>query len=322
MLIVDSHNAEINEKKVFNLHLRNSILLRDIFDADLVTLPKHLKQKSYSKIVFVHSSKYIKSNYFIDYILKQDKPELWYVCNDYNLGEPIPIWVLCKKYGFKYNVIANHKPEHSKVVTKGKRQYVNEWHVCNLNSLCFDDLTPPIFNQVSSFFDTQEDYRRDIVYYGAWRTGREKYFKKYFDREFPVSTSKKNVKKYTDRGIHGLWSNRLNWYGLKETLYDYKSSLYIEDEKTHEWYSHLANRYYEALSYSVPTYFDKSCLNTIRKARLDIPYDIDTWFIVDSLRDLRYKLSKEAVFDLSNLRNKAMQEKEETIKFIKKLLGD
>lgn len=314
MLIIDSHNAEINEKKLFNLHLRNSILLRDTFGADLVTLPKHLKDKSYDKIVFVHSSKYSKSNYFIDFILEQDNPELWYVCNDYNLGEPIPIWVLCKKYGYKYNVIANHKQEYNKILSN---KYINDWFVCNLNSLCFETIEPPNFKQVSTFFATDNDYRRDIVYFGAWRTGREKYFKKYFDRNFPVSTSKRNVKKFTDRGVHALWCDRLNWYGKKDTLFDFKSSLYIEDEDTHEWYSHLANRYYEALTYSIPTFFDVSCLNTIEKSEQDV---ID-WLIVDGLDQLRNRLSKDIKVDLSYPKYLAEQEKIKTIEFIKDLLS-
>jgi hypothetical protein len=311
MLIIDSHNAKINEKKVFNLHLRNSLLFKRIFDADLVTLPEHLEDKPYKKVVFVHASKYTKSRYFIDYILNLDNPKLWYICNDYNLGEPHALWRLCSTYGFKYNVIANHQPEHSKIVNK----YVNEWHVCNLNSLCFEPLKPLNFDQVLSFFDTQSDYRSDIVYFGAWRTGREKYFKKYFDKDFPVSTSRKNVKKFTDHSIHALWTNRLNWYGTKDTLFDYKSSLYIEDEKTHEWYSHLANRYYEALSYSIPTFFDKSCLNTIEKAKWHIP----SYYIVEDRDELKWKLNKLQQVDLSHARKKAMQEKQETISFLIKL---
>lgn len=318
MLIIDSHNAEINEKKVFNLHLRNSMLLRDIFGADLVTLPKHLQKKDYKKVVFVHSSRYSRARHFKQFILELDNPELWYVCNDYNLGEPDALWGLCHDYGYKYNVIANHRPEHAKIVLK----HVKEWHVCNLNSLCFEPLEPPTFDHVSSFFETTSDYRKDIVYFGAWRAGREIYFKKYFDRDFPVSTSRKNIKKFTIMGVHGLWADRLNWYGLKDTLFDYKASLYIEDEKTHNWYSHLANRYYEALSYSIPTYFDKSCRNTLDKAKLSIPNDIPAWFIVDGLRDLRYKIESGQAdgFDLSSLRNKAVQEKQETIEFIKGLL--
>jgi hypothetical protein len=314
MLIIDSHNAEINEKKIFNLHLRNSLILKKMFNADLVALPHHLQNKQYEKIVFVHASNYTKSRHFIDFILKQKiEPELWYVCNDYNLGEPTAIWNLCKKYGFKYNVIANHQPEHSKIVTK----YVDRWHVCNLNSLIFEPLTPPSFDQVSTFFGTDSDYRTDIVYFGAWRSNREKYFKKYFDRDFAVSTSKKNIKKYQEKGIHALWSSRLNWYGNKGTLFDYKSSLYLEDEKTHEWYSHLANRWYEALSYNIPSFFDRSCMNTIEKAKLNYP----DCYIVDSLDELREKIKAGLLnVDLSEQRYAAMNEKYETMEFIKNIL--
>jgi len=314
MLIIDSHNAEINEKKVFNLHLRNSMLLRDVFDADLVTLPSHLQDKDYTKVVFVHAAAYSKSSHFIDYILNLDNPELWYVCNDYNLGEPDSLWALAKKYDMPFNVIANHNKEHSKITKK----YVNEWHVCNLNSLCFEYIDPPSFNQVSTFFATSSDYRKDIVYYGAWRKGREKYFKKYFDRNFPVSTSRKNTKKFTNQGVHALWCDRLNWYGTMNTLFDYKSSLYIEDEKTHEWYSHLANRYYEALTYSIPSYFDKSCIITLEKA--GIRDDIPDRFIVNSIEELKNRLSENDNFDLSVLKKKAMQEKYDTIEFIRNLL--
>jgi hypothetical protein len=58
---------------------------------------------------------------------------------------------------------------------------------------------------------------------------------------------------------------------------DYKTSLYIEDEITHENYNCLANRFYECLNYNVLPLFDASCKNTISLSG----YDVADYFIVD-----------------------------------------
>ena len=152
----------------------------------------------------------------------------------------------------------------------------------------------------------------------SFKAGSEIYFSKYFDGNFSVSTSKKNIKKFTEYGIHSLGCDRLNWHGSNNSLFNYKSSLYIEDEKTHNWYSCLANRYYEALSYNIPSFFDSSCISTIEKSG----YPIDKFFIVDSREELREKLKMldDYQYDLNKEKELAKKEKKETLDVIKEIV--
>jgi len=318
VLIIDSHNAEI-PKNAFNLHLRNSLILKDMFNADLVTLPKHLeplRDKVYDKILFVHASAYAKANHFVRFIVENSpKADLYYLVNDYYLGEPHALWALCRDYGYKFTCIANHQPEASKVVQKN----VKEWHVVNLNCIIYESL-PKRKNKAGLFFDAPE-HQYNLIYFGAFRTGRVPYFKKYFDIDFPVSTSKKNIEKFERAGIYALWMPRLNWWGTGNTLYDYRFSFYIEDEATHIHYSQLGNRFYEALSYGTPSIFDKSCQNTIDKSG----YHINPVLIVDSREELNGKLKffeyqdiKEILLqDMEENRAMAEEEKERTLDNIK-----
>jgi len=320
ILIVDSHNAEI-PKNAFNLHLRNSLILKDLFNADLVTLPKHLeplKGKKYDKVIFVHASGYAKSSHFVKFLLNSPKADYYYIVNDYYLGEPHALWAMCRDYGVKFSCIANHEPKASKVVTKN----VYEWNIVNLNCLIFEPL-PKRINKGSLFFDTEE-HQRDILYFGAVRSGRMKYFKKYFDQNFIVSTSKKNIEKFERNGIYACWMPRLNWWGSGNTLYDYKTSLYIEDEATHIHYSQMANRFYEALSYGALSIFDSSCKKTIHKSG----YRICPVLIVDSKEDLngvldfvKYKDVEAGLLkDLEEHRAMAGKEKQEALDKIKEIV--
>jgi len=225
---------------------------------------------------------------------------------------------MCRDYGVKFSCIANHEPKASKVVTKN----VYEWNIVNLNCLIFEPL-PKRINKGSLFFDTEE-HQRDILYFGAVRSGRMKYFKKYFDQNFIVSTSKKNIEKFERNGIYACWMPRLNWWGSGNTLYDYKTSLYIEDEATHIHYSQMANRFYEALSYGALSIFDSSCKKTIHKSG----YRICPVLIVDSKEDLngvldfvKYKDVEAGLLkDLEEHRAMAGKEKQEALDKIKEIV--
>ena len=321
ILIIDSHNAEI-PKSPCNLHLRNSLILKDMFNADLVTLPKHLEPlegKTYDKVLFVHASAYAKANHFVKFLLRNaSKADYYYIVNDYYLGEPHALWALCRDYGYKFTCIANHQPEASKVVQKN----VKKWHVVNLNCIIFEPL-PKRKDKAGLFFDAPE-HQYNLVYFGAFRSGRVKYFKKYFDFDFPVSTSKKNVEKFEKAGIYALWMPRLNWWGSGNTLYDYRFSFYIEDEATHVHYSHMGNRFYEALSYGVPSIFDKSCQNTIDKSG----YRISPAEVVDSREDLNNAIKFFRYIDIHEIllqdveqhRIKAGEEKQKTLDKIRKIV--
>lgn len=111
---------------------------------------------------------------------------------------------------------------------------------------------------------------KGLCYYGAFRAGRKRYFEKYLSSDrYPVyiSTSKsgKNDFKQIARGAQFFEATE-----LVPTLAQFQSSLYIEDEATHDQYHSPANRFYEALSARVLQLFDYTCLNTFTKADIDI----------------------------------------------------
>ena len=311
VLIIDSHNANIKENPI-NLHLRNSLILQKVFDADLVTLPKHLEDKEYDKVIFVHAAAYSKSKHFVRYLKDQDV-DYYYIVNEYNLGEPHALWALCRDYGRRFHVIANHDGKASKVVKKN----VLTWSIVNLNTLIYDKRMP----RINLPFNMMED----ILYYGAFRKGRLPYFEKYFDESFIVSTSKRNIKKFEDNDIKAKWKDNLKWHRVDDTLYEYRSTLYIEDTKTHDYYNYLANRFYESLTYRIPCFFDSTCKNTIKLSG----YPIKNFFIVESREELDEKVNRLRKWDpkqlervyLSQLRDIAEKERSETIKQIKEIVN-
>jgi len=274
-----------------------------MLDADLVTLPKHLEDKEYDKVIFVHAAAYSKSKHFVRYLKDQDV-DYYYVVNEYNLGEAHALWALCRDYGKKFHVIANHEAKASKVVKKN----VLTWNIVNLNTLIYDKRMPRI--------NLPWGMKKDILYYGSFRKGRLKYFEKYFDESFIVSTSKRNIKKFEDSDISAKWMDNLKWHKIDDTLFEYRSTLYIEDIKTHKYYNYLANRFYEALTYRIPCFFDATCLQTIDLSG----YPIKNFFIVNSREELDNKTNRLRDMDsyqlekvyISQLRDMAEEERRKT----------
>jgi len=115
-------------------------------------------------------------------------------------------------------------------------------------------------------------------------TGR-RIFYKYFKGDFILSTTKKNFKKFMDLDLDCNITDKFHVKSGEETLNLFKSTLYIEDTKTHNCFNHMANRFYEALQCNTALFFDRSCINTINKDE----YFIDEYFIVDSHEELMEK---------------------------------
>lgn len=274
VLVIDSHKST-KPTPANNLHWINAKQIADHFDGDLIWSYKGVNDEiksGYDAIIFVHASMYS----FVDYAWLEASPDaqIFYITNEYNLGEPRILWMAAKA-GRKYDVIANHPQAASKVVNK----YVNSWHITNLNSLC-----------VKLHHIGVKD-KDKAIYYGSFRKNRTKYFQKYLGSEdIIVSSHKKNHAKFQDLEIDPEFIPRVNW--SKEGLKPYKYSLYIEDEKTHVHYNYLANRFYESLCYGVVPFFDKSCLGTIEKSG----YDIGEEYIIDSVDELTAKLKNPPPF--------------------------
>ncbi len=254
-LIIDSHKGSLKEPQ--NLHWLNAKKIKDFLiqsghEADLIwsypTVNDNIKG-GYDRIIFNHASHYS----YVDYAWLKASPEarIFYITNEYNLGEPRALWMGVKE-GRRYEVIANHGGSISKIVEK----YLDSWHFVNLNCLVFapKETTNP---------------KEGCVYYGSFRKNREPSFRKYLQGKVTVSTHQKNREKFNAIGVSGPFIDRINW--SKEGLSSFYSSLYIEDEINHNNYNCLANRFYEALNYNVLTLFDIECQNTISMSGYDIP---------------------------------------------------
>lgn len=286
ILIIDSHKGSLKEPQ--NLHWINAKKIKDFLvqsghEANLIwsypSVNDNIKS-GYDRIIFNHASHYS----YVDYAWLQASPEaqLFYITNEYALGEPRALWMAVKQ-GRRYQVIANHQPNISKIVEK----YVDQWHFTNLNALIFDP-------------QTVNNNKSGCIYYGSFRKDRETSFRKYLQGNVIISTHKKNREKFNTIGVHGPFIDRINW--SKEGLSQFRSSLYIEDAINHTNYNCLANRFYEALNYGVFSFFDADCQNTIALSGYDIHLDcfvsdekelIDkTEYLADSFRDHYFNLWK------------------------------
>ncbi len=253
ILIIDSHKGGPSN----NLHLQNAhqigyALMERGHETRLIWSYKGVNDKvegGYDAIVFNHSSAYS----FVDRAWVEQSPEarLFFITNEYNLGEPRALWTVAKT-GRKYTVIANHAPNISKVVTK----YTRAWRIINLNALVAAE--------------PQKHQGSGIVYYGSFRKDRASSFRRYLrSGKVTISTHSKNRAKYEAAGITGPFIDRINW--SNGALGQFSHSLYIEDDTTHFNYNFLANRFYEALNHSVVPIFGFECINTMAKCGYAVP---------------------------------------------------
>ncbi len=293
VLVIDSHKGSGGEIPQ-NLHWQNARRIADALEADLIwsypSVNDHIKT-GYDAIVFVHASQYG----FVDRAWLENNPDakLFYVTNEYNLGEPYILWKVAKA-GRKYTVIANHPPEISKVVKK----YTKRWHVLNLNSLVTNPCSYGGFKS------------RRCVYYGSFRKGRIPSFKNYLTGGVVVSTHVSNREKFRAIGVKGPFVDRIDWGKRGLSVFD--SSLYLEDEVTHTQYNYLANRFYEALNYNVPTLFSSECRATVEKSGWQIP---DEYFIEPSQQVIPQGLPVR-----EHWRNNALSEKVAALAHIKQIV--
>jgi hypothetical protein len=310
-LIIDSHKG--TEATPQNLHWLNAnklvIHLRTLGHVvDFIWSHPEVNDTigtGYDAIIFNHASRY---SYISDEWIKLNpQAKLFYVTNEYNLGEPLILWSHVKSTGKQFDVIANHDMAASKVVKK----YVNKWNIVNLNALIVENAAVETSNPFFTVEQTQ------CVYYGSFRKDRVKYFKKYFNGNIIISTHVKNRYKFEELGITGPFADRIDWGGVG--LSNYKTSLYIEDASTHTNYNFLANRFYEALNYNIFPVFDASCDNTLKKSGYTIP----DYALVDNVEELLYitkNLPESYTEYLSIWRDQALEEKSHVLHTITQLI--
>ena len=129
----------------------------------------------------------------------------------------------------------------------------------------------------------------DTIYYGAARSGRLEYFKKYLFSGMYISTSKKNIKKFIElieEDVKLKFIEPINF--LKSSpLRFFRYTIYMEDKASHNNYCNPANRFYECLSFKVVQFFDEKCLNTFNHYGIDIDD-----FVVSNRKELINKINK------------------------------
>lgn len=136
--------------------------------------------------------------------------------------------------------------------------------------------------------------RPELVYYGSFRIGRQKYFDTYFkDPKVSVTISsptKKFQNLYTSSKISHVPAadNLIPWLSL------FGLGLYLEDKKSHSEFHSPPNRFYEMLSAHLPMVFQPEAGYTLRKAGYK---DIDRFTVATSLAverkmDIREELRK------------------------------
>jgi len=253
---------------MIDAHLRNSLVLRDCLDAELLLSDEHYhkaRAKKWDAFILSYASFY--SPFKSIYKLMEENPDAtrFFVANEYQL-----------------NLIAGYNPHY--VLTNFERSHLKysiDTQRFNLNLLLAQ---PP--NDIAS-----EKYPKkyDCVYYGTYRPDRAKYFKEYLQYPIYLSTSTKNMKKFKHVGCNPRWLGKFDWTKGAETLNLFKYSLYIEDEYTHNVYNYLANRYYEACFCNNVMFFDINCKNTVEKS--EIAYHFDPFYYVNSHKELLDKIN-------------------------------
>jgi hypothetical protein len=121
-----------------------------------------------------------------------------------------------------------------------------------------------------------------VLYYGAFRLGRQKYFDRYFLHPVLPTHISSPSKKFRERYDSPLITHEDKIAGtLSSYLGRRRLGLYLEDKLSHSQYMSPANRFYEMLSAGLPMVFQPESGSMMRRAG----YDPEPYFVRNA-RDL------------------------------------
>jgi hypothetical protein len=254
--------------------------------------------------IVINGASFNPSASLIGNYIKQNKSiRIVYLNNDY-------LWGTAGTYAKLY------KTHHTTVISSvpqeiSKLKNCNDYHFLNLNCLIAKE---PNIDIVKKY---------DVVYYGTWRKDRHRSMVQYFvDGSFYISSSKKNLRKFHQLGgYNAKWCDKLSWRIGFESLNLFRYSLYLEDKKSTETFTNLANRFYESMFCNTVQFFDISCKGTVEKSGL---YEIGDIFYVKNNNEIKAIIENFQFLDLLKLQSSwseiAIKEKQSVLASIKNIL--
>lgn len=259
-------------KNPIDAHVRNSIIIQkclaeegheiNIFFCDDVLTGK------FDVILISYATPYPSFKRLDEFFQDNKYAPVGWITNEYNL----------RPNGMFYKIF------------KSRKSFVLANYVSSaVKFSCFDnfyhiDINPLLFVRPKR----KPEKKYDFIYFGTFREGRTKYFRRYLHAPVYLSTSTKNAKKFIHEGCNPVFIKKLNW--KNSALSKFRFSLYIEDEFTHSNYNTLSNRFYESLANECVVLFDESCRNTLEKSGLE--KSVYENFIISSLDDMKAKFNE------------------------------
>ena len=257
------------------VNMRNMLLLKTSLSADFYYSTEQFNNKFlYDIVIFGFNSISTETKLTQEFIRKNtnENTKFFVLCGEYEQSDCVNL-----RYEKRdFSVIQNYE---GKTRLGLKEQHLNIYEL-NLNLL--------IAKKPNELINK----KYDCIYYGRWREDRKEYFKKYIQDGLYLSTSTKNMKKFKHNNCNPKYLDTISWEDKKETLNLFKYSLYIEDKFTHNIFNNLANRWYEAGFCNNVIFFDKNCLNTIRKSEIGIYENEIKNYIVTDKFDLQEKINE------------------------------
>ena len=273
--LLDVKKATGLKSKFTAVNVRNLFLLKKELNCDLFLFEKDLLTKSiYDIVIFGFNSIHTETKLTQEFIRKNtnENTKFFVLCGEYEQTDCVNL-----RYEKRdFSVIQNYE---GKTRLGLKEQHLNIYEL-NLNLL------------ISKKPNELINKKYDCIYYGRWREDRKEYFKKYIQDGLYLSTSTKNMKKFKHNNCNPKYLDTISWEDKKETLNLFRYSLYIEDKYTHSVFNNLANRWYEAGFCNNVMFFDKNCLNTIRKSEIGIYENEIKNYIVTDKFDLQEKINE------------------------------